>query len=118
MPTENYIHTSFRPLQHLINPHTNTTYTLLEVQIHTGKPHQIRAHLASIGHPIIGDPKYGSPTQNTYFRQHAHLHSQFLYACRLEFPLLEDTLIPLSHQTITAPLPQPFQTALTLLIKS
>jgi 23S rRNA pseudouridine955/2504/2580 synthase len=117
IPTENFIHTSFHPLQHLIDPHTNTTYTLLEVQLHTGKPHQIRAHLASIGHPIIGDPKYGSPTQNTYFRQHAHLHSQFLYASSLEFPTLEDTLIPLSRQIITAPLPQPFQAALSLLIK-
>jgi 23S rRNA pseudouridine955/2504/2580 synthase len=118
IPTENCIHPSFRPLKHLTDPHTHTPYTLLEVQLHTGKPHQIRAHLASISHPIIGDPKYGSHTQNTYFHQQAHLLSQFLYACRLEFPTLEDTLIPLSHQTITAPMPQPFQTALNILVET
>jgi len=38
-------------------------YTLLEVQLETGRTHQIRVHLAHIGHPIIGDEQYGSRTQ-------------------------------------------------------
>jgi len=52
-------------------------YTLLRVEIRTGVLHQIRAHLAAIGHPIIGDRLYGSV--------HADLARQFLHATRLVF---------------------------------
>ena len=40
-------------------------YTLLEVDLLTGRTHQIRVHLSSIGHPIIGDRVYGNPKINT-----------------------------------------------------
>ena len=50
--------------------------TLLEVHLITGRRHQIRAHLASIGHPIAGDPKYGDPTWNQVLRQKYHKTSQ------------------------------------------
>ncbi|MBC7792478.1 MAG: RluA family pseudouridine synthase [Clostridia bacterium] len=39
--------------------------SLLDVEIHTGRTHQIRAHLRYIGHPLIGDPRYGSPKKDT-----------------------------------------------------
>ncbi len=42
-------------------------YSLLEIQLITGRTHQIRAHLASIGHPIIGDIKYGHRKTNEFF---------------------------------------------------
>jgi len=37
--------------------HTKENYAVLDITLHTGKTHQIRAHLAYIGHPIIGDRK-------------------------------------------------------------
>ena len=40
---------------------SNGRYSFLEIELDTGRPHQIRAQLAHIGHPIVGDLKYGSP---------------------------------------------------------
>ena len=47
-------------------------YTWLEVEIETGRAHQIRAHLASIGHPIAGDKKYGKKDNEKYQVLHAY----------------------------------------------
>jgi 23S rRNA pseudouridine1911/1915/1917 synthase len=63
---------------------TTTCTTTFEVRLNSGRPHQIRIHLASIGHPLVGDPLYGStgqplenlpglPGDGGYF-----LHAQFL----------------------------------------
>ncbi len=60
--------------------------TLLEIELITGRSHQIRAHLASIGHPILGDPKYGDERLNRVLREETGLQGQLLCACRLEFP--------------------------------
>ena len=55
-------------------------YTEFEVHLMTGRSHQIRAHLASIGHPIIGDYKYGDSGVNVYFKKNARITSQLLHA--------------------------------------
>ncbi|HHZ03204.1 MAG TPA: RluA family pseudouridine synthase [Tissierellia bacterium] len=47
-------------------------YTWLEIEIETGRAHQIRAHLASIGHPIVGDKKYGKKDREKYQLLHAY----------------------------------------------
>ena len=65
---------------------SNDEVSLLEVHLITGKTHQIRAHLASIGHPIIGDYKYGDKQINEMYRQAYGLKSQLLHAYRLEMP--------------------------------
>ena len=60
--------------------------TLLEVHLITGRSHQIRAHLASIGHPILGDPKYGDAARDRELARLGGLHGQQLHAYRMEFP--------------------------------
>lgn len=97
------IKTAYEPVQTLKN---NLTY--LEVELITGKTHQIRAHLASIGHPLIGDTKYGNKAVNQKVDKVYGLKHQLLHAYRMEFPKLEGTLSSLSQQTILAPLPHPF----------
>lgn len=57
--------------------------TLLKVHLITGKTHQIRAHLASTGHPIIGDMKYGSRKSNELWRKEAGVKRQMLHAYEL-----------------------------------
>ncbi len=56
-------------------------HTLLLVQLETGRTHQIRVHLQAIGHPVVGDPVYGSGHTNP----HIPLHRQFLHASQLSF---------------------------------
>ena len=60
--------------------------TLLEVHLITGRSHQIRAHLASIGHPILGDGKYGNEQINRKLKKEFGLSGQLLHAFRMEFP--------------------------------
>lgn len=60
-------------------------YTELEVHLITGRSHQIRAHLASIGHPIIGDTKYGDRQRNMRFSKELQVKSQLLHAYRMVF---------------------------------
>lgn len=79
--------------------------TELEVELITGKTHQIRAHLASIGHPLVGDHKYGNPDVNQLFRRRFGLRWQLLHAHRLQFPELDGVLAPLGGRSIFAPLP-------------
>ena len=59
--------------------------TLLKVHLITGKTHQIRAHLASIGHPIIGDCKYGNEKINHFYRERTGVKHQLLHAYRMIF---------------------------------
>lgn len=98
-PTADRIITAYSPLK------TEGGLTLLEVELITGKTHQIRAHLADIGHPLIGDYKYGDRRLNEAFYNKYRLSCQLLHACRLEFPVLSGALSGLSGQIIEAPLP-------------
>ena len=82
--------------------------TLLKVLLVTGRTHQIRAHLAHIGHPILGDHKYGDPVLNGRAKEEYHLTHQLLHAAILTFPELTGELSYLSGRTFTAPLPKKF----------
>lgn len=100
------IRTSYTPLQ--IFKVKGQAFTYLEIQLHTGKSHQIRAHLASIGHPILGDTKYGNAACNQMAQRTWHLPYQLLHAYRVTFPELKKTGEPLSQKSVTAPLPPLF----------
>lgn len=62
-------------------------YTLVEVDLLTGRTHQIRIHLASIGFPILGDKIYGNEKANREALEKFGLNRQWLHAHRLEFTL-------------------------------
>lgn len=72
---------------------TGAANSLLEVELKTGRTHQIRAHLAYIGHPIIGDGKYGS---NRINREYGQKH-QLLHSYRLVFDFDDTDLHLLSY---------------------
>ena len=73
------IETEYEPLE------VYQDVTLLQVHLITGRSHQIRAHLASIGHPIIGDSKYGNEKINHFYRERTGVKHQLLHAYRMIF---------------------------------
>lgn len=82
-------------------PH-KCTCTLLKVKLLTGRSHQIRAHLASIGHPVIGDSKYGDAEINRYFAKKYSLRHQLLHSWKIIFPELSGQFAYLSGSEFTA----------------
>lgn len=74
-------------------------FTFLKVRIGTGRTHQIRVHLSSLGHPVVGDRLYGAPAGN---EGRPALSRYFLHAHRIRF-VQPSTGAPVE---ITAPLPQ------------
>ena len=93
-----YIETEYKPIDYI----KEKDLTILEVKLVTGKPHQIRAHLSSIGHPIIGDVKYGG-------KKLGSLDHQLLHSYRVRFPDNYDKPFDmLSGKEFIAPLPKEF----------
>lgn len=74
------------PIKTFIKPiNTNNELTLLDVHLITGKTHQIRVHLSSIAHPILGDYKYGIKKINDKYKEMYNIDSQLLVAYKLIF---------------------------------
>ena len=80
-------------------------YSLLRVQLVTGRSHQIRAHLAALGCPIAGDPKYGAGKGEAFPRQ-------MLHAWKMNLPASLPSLAGISGKTFTAALPADYSLAL------
>lgn len=97
-----YIQTRYTPLRQ------EPDKTLLEVELITGKPHQIRAHLASTGHPLLGDYKYGDRAWNEKYRQQFGVRSQLLHAYKVVFPPLDAPFADLGGRTFYCELPEIF----------
>ena len=70
------------------------------MELITGKTHQLRSHLAQMGHPILGDPKYGDRIVNEKIRSEFGLRGQMLWCCRVEFPRMDGDLAGLSEKVI------------------
>ena len=99
------IETKWKPIG--ISP--DGSCTLLEVHLITGRTHQIRSHLASTGHPVIGDMKYGNRKINEQFKKKYGITSQLLHAWRMEFPVIEGELSDLSGSRMLAEPPALFK---------
>ncbi len=94
-----YIETAYEPLWN------GNNVTLLKVELITGKSHQIRSHLASLGYPLAGDSKYGDKKWNKELKEKTGLSHQFLHSWRIEFPKQEGILQVFSEKVIQSNLP-------------
>ena len=91
-----YIETIVRP----VAVSKNGRYSLVEIELVTGRSHQIRAHLASVGHPLVGDTKYGGKAFTSSMGEWSLGRStQALHACRIVIGDIE----------CNAPLPKAWQ---------
>ncbi|WZL71821.1 RluA family pseudouridine synthase [Clostridiaceae bacterium 35-E11] len=111
IPKAKFMHTIYNPIQ------TNGKYSLLEVEIITGRTHQIRLHLASTGNPIIGDEKYGDKKINQSFRQEFDLKNQFLHAYKIYFETCIGNLKYLEGKTFYSALPKKLENMRQVIFK-
>ena len=82
----------------------NDMYSLINVNLITGRTHQIRVHLSYIHYPIVGDEKYGNFVLNKDFYKEYKYAKQFLHAYSLTFKDITGELSYLSNKTFYAPL--------------
>lgn len=76
-------------------------FTLVKIQLITGRTHQIRVHMQAINHPVAGDRKYGDFHANRWLKDQFRYEHQFLHASELSFSKLEGVLSGLSGKTFT-----------------
>ena len=91
-----------------VGPYEQSRYSLVEIDLKTGRTHQIRRHFAHLRHPLVGDTTYGDGRHNIMFRENFNSHRLMLAAVKLEMPH-PITNIQLS---VSAPLETGFQAVL------
>ena len=92
-------------------------YTLLDVQILTGRTHQIRAHMSYIRHHVVGDVKYGDYKVNNIFKREFGFENQFLHAFKLKFLDVKGPLNYLKNKEFSADIPTELEEILKKLDK-
>lgn len=108
-----YIETAYKPLEvaYITVNNVKKPVTLLKIKLITGKTHQIRAHLSSIGHSLLGDDKYGNIKLNKELKKFFKVNYQLLHSYELHFNDTKCTkaLINVDGQIITAPVSESFK---------
>jgi len=84
-------------------------YSFIELDLLTGRSHQLRAHLAYLGNPIIGDKKYGDKQLNNFFVNKYELKFQYLYAYKITFKHSTGNLEYLGNKVVAEKLPPLFK---------
>ena len=86
--------------------------SLLELELNTGKTHQLRAQLSALGYPIVGDPRYGEKEADAGCRKRYGISSQLLHSYSLTMPDdIEGDLSAVRGMTFRAGLPEAFMKA-------
>ena len=93
---------------HIIPLCSNDDISILKIHLITGKTHQIRAHLASINHPIIGDYKYGNRAFNDIYKKKFGISHQMLCAYKVIMPKFTNGLDKLKDKIFEIDLPTEF----------
>lgn len=106
---ENKVRDSKEIVTRVINNESIGIFSHIDIELITGRSHQIRAHLAEMGNPILGDPKYGDKKANSFFVNKYGLENQLLVAYKLVFKKCPEKLKYLENKTITMPLPSQFK---------
>ena len=92
---------------HILNKYKD--YTLLDVELLTGRTHQIRAHMSYIRHHVVGDIKYGDYKINNLFKREFDFENQFLHAYKIKFLDINGPLNYLKNREFSVELPTELQ---------
>jgi 23S rRNA pseudouridine955/2504/2580 synthase len=85
------------------------TFSLIDIDLLTGRSHQLRAHLSHLGHAIVGDSKYGDKKINNFFINKYGLNYQYLYAYKATFKNCPEDLSYMENKTVAESLPPVFK---------
>ena len=110
-PEGKYIETIARPVAY------SDGLSLVEVELVTGRSHQIRAHMAFAGYPLLGDVKYCKASQTKISKEQYGVSTQLLHAGKLRFVKVGGAISYMNGREISAPLPQNFNTIVKNIFK-